>query len=159
MPRAEYTVFTDCLVSSSFFKYIIETSSSKIRAKLNEILTSFDEDSSQHFYLNPEKSFAIASGDPSSDDITSLSTSKDVSHVCVESSPFDSSKHVLNVSIESSTFDSSEDSSHLCPSCQEVISLTKGEKGLELDNVLFFLNEELFSAHLPFKKRPVFFEK
>ena len=47
MPRTEETIFTDGLATSSFLKDTIETSSSKIRESLNEMLTSFDKDSSQ----------------------------------------------------------------------------------------------------------------
>ena len=69
MPHIEDTVFEDDLTTSSFLNDIIETSSSKIRAKLNEILTSFDKDLSQSFSLNSNKSFTTASGNPSSEDV------------------------------------------------------------------------------------------
>ena len=74
-------------------------------------------------------------------------------------SPFDSSKDVSNISVESSFFDSSKYSYHLLSSYQEVIASTKGERSLELGNEPFFVKKKPFSAHLPFKKKFVFFEK
>ena len=97
MPHTEDTTSTDGLTTSSFLKDIIETSSRKIRPELNEILTSFDKDSSQSASPKPEKSFATANGKSSSEDRTSLSTSKDVSNVFVESSPFYSSKDYSHI--------------------------------------------------------------
>ena len=70
------TVFTYDLTTSSLLKDIIETSSRKIRANVNEMLTSFDKDSSQSFSLSPEKYFTTASGNSSSADRNDSSTLK-----------------------------------------------------------------------------------
>ena len=53
MPHTEGNIFTDDLTTSSFIKDIIETSSRKIRANLNKMLTSFDKYSSQYFLSKP----------------------------------------------------------------------------------------------------------
>ena len=62
MPRTKETIFVDDLTTSFFLKAIIETSSSKISAKLNEILTSFDVHSTHSSSLRSEKYFSPASG-------------------------------------------------------------------------------------------------
>ena len=57
IPRTEHAMFSDDLTNSSFLKDNIEISSSKIGAKLNEILTSFDKDSTHSSSLRSEQIF------------------------------------------------------------------------------------------------------
>ena len=107
--RNKDAIFKDDLDTSSFLKDIIESSSRKIEANSNEILTSFDKDLSQYFSLTSEKSFANTSEESSSADINSSSILQ-----------------ILSISVKSSPFDSSKDSSYIRPSFQEVIASTKG---------------------------------
>ena len=76
MSHSEEAIFADDLSSSSFLNDVIETSSSKIKAKSNEFLSSFDKDSSRPSSRSSEKSFVTANGELSSVDRTYVSTLK-----------------------------------------------------------------------------------
>ena len=135
MPHIEYTIFAYALTTSSFIKDIIESSSRKINANLNEILTSFDKHSSHSFSISYDKSFATASREPYSSDRYSVSNMQ-----------------ILNIHVKSLPFDYSKYSSRLRSSCQEIIASIKDEKRLELAKEPLFFEEKPSSAHLPFKK-------
>ena len=91
MHHSEDTIFADDLITSSFIKDAIVTTSRKISAKINEMLISFDKYSLHYFYLRSEKYFANVSGKSSSADRTSASTLQ-ISNILVKSLPFDYSK-------------------------------------------------------------------
>ena len=135
LPSNEENTFTDD-PNTSFVNEIIESSSGKLNEKLNEILNQSDKYSSQCFSPNPEKTFAIENGNPSSEETTSSSTLMTL-HVSFKSSPFYYSKHCAL----------------LLPSHQEGIASTKGEIRLDLINSPFYLDGKPSRAFLPFKKR------